>query len=166
MALTLIAIIDQNFGIGDGEGNLLFNLPKDMAHFKSITSGKIVVMGRKTWDSLPKKPLEKRKNYVVTMDETFNPIGAKVLHSIEEVVELGKKHDVYVIGGGEIYYQLIDDADRLMITHVHTISPDAKVHFPDFGANDWKMVGKSVKNDADEKHPFSFTFANYERKQK
>ena len=164
MSITLIACLDMNNGIGDGEGNLLFNLPRDMQHFKTVTSGKIVVMGRKTWDSLPKKPLEKRKNYVLTMDESFSPVGAKVLHNIDEVLELGKKHDVYVIGGGEIYYQLIDDADRLMITHVHTINHNAKVHFPDFGVRDWKITSMT-KNDADEKHQYSFTFATYERKQ-
>lgn len=161
--ITLIACLDMNSGIGDAEGNLLFKLPRDMQHFKTITSGKIVVMGRKTWDSLPKKPLEKRKNYVLTMDESFNPLGAKVLHDISEVIELGKKHDVYVIGGGEIYHQLIDDADRLILTHVHSINFDARVHFPDISAKEWKMKGKPVKNEADDKHPHSFTFATYER---
>lgn len=163
--ITLIACMDMNNGIGDGDGNLLFKLPKDMAHFKSTTSGKIVVMGRKTWDSLPKKPLEKRKNYVLTMNETFNPVGAKVIHSIEEVLELGKKHDIYVIGGGEIYYQLIDDADRLMITFVHTLNFNAKVHFPDFDTKQWKPIGNPIKHEADEKHPFAFSFMTYERKQ-
>lgn len=163
--ITLIANIDMNNGIGDGDGNLLFKMPRDMQHFKSATSGKIVVMGRKTWDSLPRKPLEKRKNYVLTMDEDFKPFGAKVIHSIDEVLKLGKTHDVFVIGGGELYFQLIDDADRLMITHVHTISPDAKVHFPDFGAKDWKIVGKPLKNEADKNHPFSYTFATYMRNQ-
>ncbi|GIN66312.1 dihydrofolate reductase [Bacillus sonorensis] len=162
--ITLVACLDMNFGIGDGDGNLLFSLPRDMKHFRSVTSGKIVVMGRKTWDSLPKKPLEKRKNYVVTMDESFDPVGAKVLHSIDEVLELGRKHDIYVVGGGEIYYQLIDDADRLIITHVHTISNKARVHFPDFDAKEWRMVGEPVKNEADENHPYSFSFATYERK--
>lgn len=161
--ITLVACIDMDNGIGDGEGNLLFSLPRDMKHFKSITTGKIVVMGRKTWDSLPKKPLEKRKNYVLTMDESFEPVGAKVLHDISEVLELGKKHDVYVIGGGEIYYQLIDDADRLMLTHVHTLHPDAKVHFPDYDNKTWKMEGKPKKNEADDKHKFSYTFATYNR---
>jgi dihydrofolate reductase len=162
--ITLIAVLDMNSGIGDGEGNLLFNLPRDMQHFKSATGGKIVVMGRKTWDSLPRKPLEKRKNYVLTMDETFSPVGAKVIHDISEVLELGKTHDVFVIGGGEIYHQLIDDADRLMLTHVHTINPNARVHFPDFDSKTWKIVGKPKKNEADDRHPFSYTFATYMRK--
>lgn len=163
MSLTLIACLDMNNGIGDGEGNLLFNLPRDLQYFKTVTSGKIVVMGRKTWESLPKHPLPKRKNYVLTMDETFNPIGAKVLHSIDEVIELSKKHDVFVIGGGEIYHQTIDYADKLIITHVHSINFDAKVHFPDFNHKEWKQVSMK-KNEADKFHKHSFTFATYERK--
>lgn len=163
--ITLMAVIDMSFGIGDGEGNLLFNLPKDMKHFQSATGGKHVVMGRKTWDSLPKKPLSKRKNYVVTMDESFEAEGATILHSIEEVIKLGKTKDVYVIGGGEIYYQLIDDADRLMITHVHVVDNNARVHFPDFNYKDWRMVGDFIKHEEDENHLHSFAFATYERKQ-
>jgi dihydrofolate reductase len=163
--ITLIACVDMNNAVGDGEGNLLFNLPRDMKHFKAVTSGKIVVMGRKTWDSLPKKPLEKRKNYVLTMDKKFEPVGAKVLHDIDEVLELGKKHDVFVIGGGEIYHQLIDDADRLILTHVHTVHPRGRVHFPDYDAKTWKMEGKPKKNEADDKHKHSYTFAVYNRNQ-
>lgn len=164
MSITLVACLDINNGIGDGEGNLLFNIKQDMKHFKSITSGKHVVMGRKTWESLPKRPLEKRKNYVLTMDEDFVAEGATVLHSIDEVLELAKKREVFVIGGGEIYHQLIDDADRLILTQVHTMKK-AKVHFPDFEAKDWNCkIEKKVE--ADDENPYSFTFANYKRKDK
>lgn len=164
MSITLIACLDLNNGIGDGNGDLLYKFPRDLSNFQSITGGRIVVMGRKTWDSLPKKPLQKRKNYILTMNEDFNPIGAKVIHDIDEIHKLAKLHDVYCIGGGELYYQLIDDADRLIITHVHHAHPDAKVHFPDFGNKQWKLE-RFTKNEADEKHPHSFTFAEYTRKE-
>jgi dihydrofolate reductase len=160
--ITLIACTEMNLGIGDAYGNLLFNLPKDMKHFKSATGGKIIVMGRKTWDSLPKKPLEKRKNYVLTRDVAFNPVGAKVLGSIDEVVELGKTHDVFVIGGGEVYEQLMPYADRMMLTHVHVVDMKATTFFPDFNHEKWKLVTKT-KHEADEKHEHSFTFATYMR---
>ncbi|QPK89701.1 dihydrofolate reductase [Bacillus velezensis] len=163
MAITLIACVDINNGIGDAEGNLLYKIKKDMKHFKSITSGKIVVMGRKTWDSLPKKPLEKRKNYVLTMDESFDPVGAKVLHDINEVIELGKKHDVYVIGGGEIYYQTIDFADKLILTHVHEINTKSRVFFPDVDYRVWKLKNIQEHDKSDE-HDFTFAFATYEKK--
>lgn len=162
MSLTLVACIDINNAIGDGEG-LLYHLPNDLKRFKSITSGKKVVMGRKTWESLPVSPLPKRKNYVLTMNESFEAEGATVIHSIEEVIELAKTQEIFVIGGSELYFQLIDDADYLMITHVHHLSPNARNHFPDFKAKDWKMDGLPVKNEQDENHPHSFTYANYKR---
>ena len=161
--IILVACTEINLGIGDAEGNLLFDLPRDMSRFKSITSGKHVVMGRKTWDSLPNKPLPKRKNYVLTHDESFEVKGkTQVLHSIEEVIELGKKKDIYVIGGGEIYKQLIDHADKLIMTHVHTVDLRARVFFPDFDTDQWKIT-ESKKQEADEKHKHSFTFATYKR---
>jgi dihydrofolate reductase len=151
-------------GIGTDNGELLFNLPKDMNHFKSATSGKIVVMGRKTWDSLPKKPLVKRKNYVLSNDVGFNPIGAKVISSIDEVVKLGETHDVFVIGGGSIYEQLIPYADRLMLTQVHAFNFSATVFFPDFSPKEWKIVkGSMKKHEQDSTHEHSFTFATYLR---
>lgn len=165
MPITLIASMDMNSAIGDGNNNLLYDFPRDKQHFKSATSGKIVVMGRKTWESLPKRPLEKRKNYVLTMNEDYEAMGAKVIHDIDEVHKLAKTHDVYIIGGGELYFQFIDDADRLLITHIHHIHANAYVHFPDFGYKDWKMTGMT-KNEADDKHPHSFTFAEYVRKER
>lgn len=165
MPIIMIACVDMNDGIADGDGNLLFDLPKDMKHFKSITSRKNVVMGRKTWESLPVKPLPKRRNYILTMNEEYVAEGATLLHSVEEVHELAKTKDVYIIGGAEIYYQFIDDADELILTHVHSVNLDAKVHFPDFGYKEWELVGTPIKHEADEKHKYSFTFANYKRKQ-
>ncbi|MFQ3543679.1 dihydrofolate reductase [Halobacillus rhizosphaerae] len=163
MSITLIACTDMNNGIGTGE-KLLFNLPKDMKHFKAVTTGKTVVMGRKTWESLPAKPLPKRKNYVLSMDEDFVAEGATVIDSIEAVLELAKNKEVFIIGGSEIYFQTIDDADKLMITHVHTFGNHATRHFPDIDVKQWKLV--SVKeHKADKEHAHNFTFATYERKE-
>ena len=161
--ITMIACTEMNYGIGDSNGNLLFDIPKDLAHFKSITTGRIVVMGRKTWESLPKKPLPKRKNYVLTNDKNYVANGAKLIHSIEEVLELSKKHDIYIIGGGELYNQFMEHADRLIMTHVHEINIDARVFFPNIEVREWKLV-KATKHDADEENPHNFTFATYERK--
>lgn len=162
MSLTLVACLDVNSGIGDGE-NLLFHLPNDLKRFKSITSGKVVVMGRKTWDSLPIKPLPKRKNFVLTMNEEFVAEGATVIHDIEDILEMSKTKEVFVIGGSELYFQLIDEADYMMLTHVHTFSPNAKNHFPDFDSKTWKVDGELVKNESDSEHEHAFTYANYKR---
>ena len=159
----MIVCTDINGGIGDLDGNLLFKLPKDLKHFKSVTSGKTVVMGRKTWDSLPNKPLQKRKNYVLSNDLTFQPEGAKLIRSIQDVVEMSKSRDVFVIGGQSIYEQLIDYADKLIVTHVHTASENAHTFFPEFNHKQWKIVS-SHRHEADEQHSHSFTFAEYVRK--
>lgn len=163
MSITLIAMTEINGGIGDSENDLLFDLPRDRKHFQSATSGKIVVMGRKTWDSLPKKPLAKRKNYVLTRDEDWSADGAKVLHSVAEVLELAKSRDVFIIGGGEIYSQFMPHADRLIMTHVHTVNYDSRVFFPEIDVKQWHLV-HAQKNEADKKHAFDYTFATYSRR--
>lgn len=163
MSIIMIACTDMNDGIGTDNGELLFDLPKDMAHFKAITTGKHVVMGRTTWDSLPVKPLPKRKNYVLTDNKELEVSGnTKLVHSIEEVLEMAKGKDVYIIGGGHTYYQFMPYADKLIITHVHEFHPNAEVFFPEIEKNVWKVTSMQ-KNEADEKHAHSFTFATYER---
>lgn len=160
--ITLIACIDLNNGIGDDNSNLLFNLPNDMKHFKETTMGKIVVMGRKTWDSLPKKPLEKRKNYILTRNTEFKPIGAKVLHDVSEVLELAKLHDVFIIGGGETYKQLLPYANKMILTVVNTVSSKSKVYFPKFNWGEWRIVHTERYN-KDDKHEYNFKIITLER---
>jgi dihydrofolate reductase len=162
LSITLVACADMNLGIGNENNELLFKLPKDMKHFKSVTSGKVVVMGRKTWDSLPKKPLPKRKNYVLTNNKDFSHVGAKVIHSVEDVLKLSKTHEVFVIGGGEIYAQLMPHADKMILTHVHVVDGSATTFFPDFNHEQWDLVSMT-KHEEDESHGHSFTFANYTR---
>jgi dihydrofolate reductase len=163
MSITLVACLDMDSGIGAEDGQLLFYLPKDLQHFKATTSGKTVVMGRKTWDSLPVKPLPKRKNIVLTRDVSFNPEGATVVGNIQDVLDLAKNREVFVIGGGEVYNQFIDVADKMILTQVHAMNYNATVHFPDFSAEHWKITSMK-KHEADDKHSVSFTFATYEKK--
>jgi dihydrofolate reductase len=165
MSITLVACMEMNNGIG-ANNHLLFDLPKDLRHFNSVTSGKIVVMGRKTWESLPdnKRPLPKRRNIVLTRDVTFNPEGAEVM-SFEEVLELSKTREVFVIGGGEIYSQFMPHANKMILTHVHALCPKVDTFFPDFSHNEWEIVPSLMKkHEEDEKHNVSFTFATYLRK--
>lgn len=165
MSLIIVACMDMNNGLGDENGNLLFDLPKDMARFKSLTTGKHVVMGRKTWDSLPVKPLPKRKNYVLTRSEDLAIEGkTKVLHSVDEVVSMAKSKDVYVIGGGEIYKELLPHADKMLLTFVHTVNIQARSFFPDFRLEEWQLDVKAMrKQEQDDKHEHSFTFTTYNR---
>ncbi|UGO51254.1 dihydrofolate reductase [Bacillus phage vB_BanS_Skywalker] len=165
--ISLIACVDMGMGIADKDGNLLFNLPADLRYFRETTKKKIVVMGRKTWESLPedKRPLDRRENYVLTRDKDFVAEGAKVIHSIEEILELGKgSKEVFIMGGGELYKQMIPHADKMYLTHVHNINMDARVFFPNFGL-EWKALTE-IRHKADKKHAHSFTFATYEPNKK
>ncbi|AZU98900.1 putative dihydrofolate reductase [Bacillus phage pW2] len=160
--ISIIACVDMGMGIGDENNSLLFDLPSDRKYFRQKTKKKIVVMGRKTWESLPKRPLDQRENYVLTRDKDYVAEGATVIHSIDDIVELGKgKTEVFVMGGGELYKEMMPLADKLYMTHVHTVNFDARVFFPDFGI-EWKQTS-SIKHKANKKHKYSFTFAEYVR---
>lgn len=163
--IILIACIDMNNGIGDANGNLLYHLPNDLKHFKDTTFGKKIIMGRKTWDSLSKKPLIGRENYVLSRDASFNPKGATVLGSVEEVLELSETEDVYVIGGENVYNQFMPYADKMILTHVIGINQNAIAYFPDYETKEWKPVGMTKHSD-DDKHTHAYTVANYIRKYK
>lgn len=160
--ISLIVCVDMGMGIGDRNNDLLFDLPADRRYFRQTTKNKIVVMGRKTWESLPKKPLDKRENYVLTNDKDYVAEGATVIHSIDDIIELGKgKKEVMIMGGGQLYKQMMPLAEKMYVTHVHTVNLDARVFFPDFGI-EWKQVSK-VKHKANKKHAHTFTFAEYVR---
>lgn len=170
MTITLIAMADINMGIGDAKGNLLYKLPKDMEHFVNTTTGKTVVMGRKTWDSLPSKPLTNRKNIVLTKTMSIGELtlyrdfdNVEVYNSIEDVLKLAETEHMFVIGGGEIYSQFFKYADEIIMTHVHNLSPKAVTFFPSIEVDEWKLV-KVVQNEADKEHKHPFTIATYVRK--
>lgn len=160
--ITIISALDIMDGIGDKNGNLLYNIPEDLKHFKETTMGGIVVMGRKTWDSLKRKPLEGRKNYIVTRDKKFSPEGAKVVHSIDDILKLSEKYSIYIIGGQEIYTSMIEYADNMILTHVHgEVNMEATSFFPQYDHKEWDVV-EMVKHESTEKSP-SFTITKYRK---
>ena len=159
MRLTFVVAVSNNNVIGD-QNKLPWYIPEDLKHFKQITSGKTVLMGKNTYNSIIKrlkKPLPGRKNIVVTRNKDFNPgfDDVVVYNDLDDALtKLHKEDEVMVIGGGQIYNQLIDKADKLIITHVHqTIEGD--VFFPSIEKDKWKLI-------AEEKHG-GFSFAEYER---
>ena len=118
--IALIAAIAKNNCIGN-HGEIPWHLPEDMKRFKELTMGKIVLMGRKTWESLPEKwrPLPGRKNIVITRQEPYSVASnVEVFHTVEEAISTHPTEDIFIIGGAEIYRQTIDQADTLCITHV------------------------------------------------
>ncbi len=138
MISLIAAISEQTHAIGKDSG-LIWNIPSDMAHFKELTTGHPVIMGRRTWESLPERfrPLPKRTNIVITRDSAYQAPGALVAHSIEGALELAKKAEgndtIYVIGGGEIYALALPYADRLDLTLVND-RIDGDAYFPSYDA--------------------------------
>ena len=117
--MTLILVADNDWAIGR-DGGLLARLPEDMKHFRETTTGHAVVMGRKTWESFPKRPLPDRENFVIS--RTVKQLdGARVFGSVEEFLAFSREYDgeIYVIGGGEIYAQLLPYCDTALITRVY-----------------------------------------------
>ena len=116
--ISIIVAMDINRGIGYN-GDLLTFIPGDLPRFKKITSGHTVIMGRKTFDSLPKGPLPNRRNIVISRNKILKIDGATVVSSLDEALELcSSSNEAFIIGGGEIYSQAINRVDKLYITHI------------------------------------------------
>ncbi len=144
--MNLIVAVDQNWAIGN-KNQLLVKIPADQKFFRETTTGKVVVMGRKTLESFPNGlPLKNRTNIVLTRDKNYEVKDAIVLHSIEELREELKKYpseDIYVIGGETIYRQLLDDCDVAHITKIE-FAYDADAYFPNLDElPEWKITADS-----------------------
>jgi dihydrofolate reductase len=152
--VVLVAAVGANGVIGK-DGQLPWRIPEDMAHFRAVTTGHVVVMGRKTFESMG-RPLPRRTNVVVTRQPDWVADGVVVAHSVEAALEAAAGHDgdVMVIGGGEIYEQAMPYADAQVLTEVHA-SPDGDAHYPAFDADEWLEVDR-------EKHD-GFDFVWWER---
>lgn len=161
--ISIIVAIAENYAIGK-KGDLLCHMPADLKHFKDITSGKTVMMGERTFFSLPKHPLPNRRNVVLTdvAGKTFE--GAEVVYSIDEMVKcIQGEEEAFVIGGGMVYRQMMPLADKLYITHIHHSWEDADTFFPEIKESEWKLLN-AEHHFADEKNPYNYTFATYGRR--
>lgn len=162
--MNLIVAVDKNWGIGY-QNKLLISIPEDMKFFRETTTGKVVVMGRKTMESFPGgRPLRDRTNIVLTKKKNYDGKGATVVHSIEELEEVLKNYDtddVYVIGGESVYKALIDQCDVAHITRID-YAYQADAHFPNIDQlPEWKAVGRSdERNHGD----LEYYFYKYEKK--
>lgn len=160
--ISIIAAVSEDLGIGK-DNRLLWNIPEDLKRFKKLTTGRCVIMGKKTWESLPVKPLPGRKNIVITdnPDDRFN--CDYTAFSIEEALEACRgEEEVFVIGGGSIYRQFMPLADRLYITHVHDKVP-ADTFFPEIDPSVWEVVSEEYHEKVPGLSP-SYTFKIYRRK--
>lgn len=167
MKVSIVVAAGDNNAIGQS-GKLLWHLPNDMRYFKQITMGHHVIMGRKTYESIPEKyrPLIGRVNVVVTRQKDYEAPGCRVVSSVEDALkfaEANEETEVMVIGGGEIYREAFKFADRIYFTKVYYGFPNADTHFPEMSKKKWELVLNETYL-ADEKHLYEYDFQVWDRK--
>lgn len=160
MKISLICAMSENRAIGLNN-QLPWHLPADLKHFKELTMGKPIVMGRKTFESIG-KALPGRKNIILTRNPDFQAENVEVLHSVSHILEqYSNEAELCIIGGAEIYTLFLPHATHLFLTIVHTkIEGDA--YFPEFSEKLWRLE-KQDDFSADEKNQFSYSFMNYKK---
>lgn len=160
MIVSIVVAIAQNNAIGKNN-QLLWHLPADLKHFKQITSGHTIIMGRKTYDSIG-KPLPNRRNIVITRNTDLTIEGAEVVTTIDEALALcDKDEEVFIVGGAQIYEHALDKTDRIYLTVVHK-DYDADTFFPELDMQTWKVIN-SEDHEPDEKNVVAYTFSTLER---
>jgi dihydrofolate reductase len=161
MIVSIIVAAAENNVIG-GNNQLLWRLPNDLKRFKSITTGHTVIMGRKTYDSMG-RALPDRRNIIISREAGLNIEGCETVNSLEGALQLaaGEK-EVFVIGGGQVYKQAWDKADKLYLTRVHT-KREGDTFIPEIRADQWAEESRE-SYPAGGKHPYAYSFIVYKRK--
>ena len=156
--ISIIAAVDRRRAIGF-QNKLLFWLPNDLKRFKALTTGNTIVMGRKTFESLPN-----RRNVVISSNPAMQCPGAEVFPSLTAALQSCKEDEhVYIIGGASIYQQALPFADELCLTEIDSTAPEADVYFPEVSPAVWQEKSRET-HPADEKHLCSYAFVDYTRK--
>ena len=158
--ITLIAAVARNGVIGSNNA-LPWHLPEDMKHFRQLTTGNVVIMGRKTWESLPARfrPLPDRLNVVVTRNVDYAAAGATVVHALDEALKVGAGRTAFIIGGAELYAHALQKAERLELTEIDA-DIDGDAYFPTFDRAQWREVGRENGISAE---GLRYAFVTYER---
>lgn len=161
MYISIIAAVAKNMAIGC-DNKLLYWLPNDLKRFKSLTTGHTIIMGRKTFDSLPKGALPNRRNVVLSRSLTELP-GAEVFPDLQTALaSCSETEDIYIIGGESVYRQAMPIANRLCLTEIDAIPEQADAFFPAVDHKEWREASREC-HDADEKHGCRYCFVDYVR---
>lgn len=161
MIVSAVVAIAEDNGIGKNN-QLLWRLPADLKHFKEITTGHTVIMGRKTYESVG-RPLPNRRNILITRKTDLEIPGVTVVNTLQQALDLcSDEEEVFIVGGAEIYKMAMDATNRIYLTVVHGTF-DADTFFPAIDRNVWKETAEE-KHEADEKNPFAYTFSTLVRK--
>lgn len=169
MKITIIAAVAQNGAIGY-QNQLLYWLPNDLKRFKALTTGHTIIMGRRTFESLPKGALPNRRNLVLTKNAHFIAPGAEVFPSLQDALKACEDpkgteiayDDVFVIGGASVYAEALPLADRLCLTLVEDTPAEADAFFPAINSEEWLIISDE-HHEPDERHAHSYRFVDYER---
>ena len=164
MIISLIVAASENNAIGKNN-DLLWSLPNDMKFFKNTTWGMPVIMGRRTYDSF-KKNLSGRFNIVITNQKDWTADNVILASSIDDAIEKAKEtncKEIFVIGGGQVYKQSMDIANRIYMTRVKAVIEDADTFFPAIDETKWKMISHE-DHTKDEKHAYDYSFQIWERR--
>lgn len=158
--ISIIAALAENRVIGINN-TLPWRLPNDLKHFRRLTTGHAIIMGRKNYESIG-KPLPERTNIIITRNRDYRADGCLIAHSLDEAMALAKNDpEIFVIGGAEIYRTALARSDRLYLTRVHaTIAGDT--YFPEFDETEWQEISRE-RHAADERHAFDYSFVVFER---
>lgn len=165
MGIYAIVAVDNNWGIGKN-GNLLFDIPEDKKFFKRMTENQVVIMGRKTWDSLPIKPLKNRYNTVITRqtrqldEEDYGFVHMQEVISAIQIINQDEYKDIYVIGGGQIYKELLPYCQKVYVTKIFS-SKSADTFFPNLDISDEWFINK--ESDLYEYNGIQYRFLEYIR---
>jgi len=150
--VLILAVADN--GVIGASGGIPWRIPDDMKRFKALTMGKPIIMGRKTWDSFPKKPLPGRTNIVVTRERMWKADGAVVVHSLEDALRRARSEDpsnICIVGGAEIYNAMLPLATRIELTEVHT-NAQGDTHLEPFDRSIWRETAREDGNTPDGLH--------------
>ena len=157
--MEIVVAMTSNHVIGQN-GDMPWHLPADLVHFKELTSGHAIIMGRRTWESIG-KPLPNRLNIVVTRQEDYVAEDVTVVHSLEDGIVAAGTQRIFLVGGGEMYKEALPIASKMHITRIDGLI-DGDTKFPEIDESIWQCKSR-VNRSADEKNPYDLVFETWER---
>ena len=161
-SIQAIVAVASDWGIGR-QGELLCHLPADMRHFKEVTMGHSIVMGRKTFESFPRRPLPGRPNIVITRNAGWHYPGVTVVHNMEDAIAAAPTDTVFIIGGAQVYEQALPLVEVLHLTLIHARWASADAFFPTLDMNEWQEVGRE-HHSSDARNAYEFDFITLKRR--
>ncbi len=161
-SIHAIVAVASDWAIGR-QGELLCHMPADMRHFKEVTMGHSIIMGRKTFESFPRRPLPGRQNIVITRNADWQYPGVTVVHSLDEAIAAAETEAVFIIGGAQVYQESLPLVEVLHLTRINARWASADAYFPELDMNEWQEV-EHEHHTSDHKNAYEFDFITLKRR--